>query len=64
MKRSKEGDEFEKLDKCAGCGKGLTVEEQEVGLCSECSEDATVGGLKLLDAEEQEQLRAVGMMYV
>ena len=64
MSNKKEGDGFGKLDKCAGCGKSLTAEEQEVGLCSKCDEEATIGGLKLLDVEEREQLRAEGVMYV
>lgn len=60
MNDKKEGDGFEKLDKCAGCGKSLTAEEQGVGLCSRCGEEAATGALKLLDAEEREQLRAEG----
>jgi hypothetical protein len=50
--------------KCFGCGKVLNIVEQGIGLCKSCSERSIEEGLEMVDAEEQDSVRAEAMMYV
>lgn len=60
---SKEEDVETKKGKCFGCGKVLSEEEQEIGICESCAETSVVEGVELLEAEERDRLRADSMMY-